>query len=100
MSAMAVRDKCKSDLHDAMQTRVGRDVPKIAAHKLRLTDSGVRKIASGLSRASTDTVIEAMFEYPEIAALVAEIARRAQEPDFWTYESQRDFHTRMNGRRA
>lgn len=91
-AAIAIADRAAADSATVIQRVVARRAPKAMGYDIGITDEGVRKLRDGERKPSFQTLFRLMFADPEVARVVELYARRAQEPDFWSYDTQREVH--------
>jgi len=87
----------KQDAVDAISTSIrraaGKAPPKSIAYRVDMSDEGVRKIRDAeRAKHRLESIVSFMFADPDVAKVIERYARLAQEPDFWTYEAQREFN--------
>lgn len=90
--ALAIADDAADQAAVTIQRAAGKRAPKDMGYQIGITDEGVRKLRDGERKPSFQTLFRLMFADPEVARVVEHYARRAQEPDFWSYDVQRDMH--------
>lgn len=87
--ALAIADAAADDAVVTIQRVAGKRAPKEFGYDIGITDEGVRKLRDGERKPSFQTLFRLMFADPEVARVIELYARRAQEPDFWSYDVQR-----------
>lgn len=100
--AALLRDEAVTAISAAIVRAAGKASPKVIAHNVGMSDEGVRKIRDGeRQKHRLESIVSFMLADPSVAQVVERYARMAQEPDFWTYEQQRDFNRDLHraGRR-
>lgn len=98
-AAIALADRAADDAAVTIQRAAAKSAPKEIGYRIGITDEGVRKLRDGVRKLrdgerlpSYKTMFRLMFADPEVARVIEMYARRAQEPDFWEYDVQRDLH--------